>query len=164
MLRKSKKVVKIMGRIKKYIISLTNEERQLLETMVAENKSCSTVLKRCRILLDLDANHGNVLTYEQCAYSNGICKATVENIARKFCEVGLEKTITLERNERSNTARKKLDRNAEEKLVQTARGPAPEGHSRWTLSLLEEYAKKELDISVKKDAIRSALKRNAFVS
>ena len=38
-------------------------------------------------------------------------------------------------------------------------GPVPEGHSRWTLRLLEEKARVELDVPIGKDAIRLALKK-----
>lgn len=37
-------------------------------------------------------------------------------------------------------------------------GPAPEGHSRWTLRLLEEKARIELDTLAGKKAIRQTLK------
>ena len=38
-------------------------------------------------------------------------------------------------------------------------GPVPEGHSRWTLRLLEEKARIELDIPVGREAIRQTLKK-----
>ncbi|MSS91498.1 helix-turn-helix domain-containing protein, partial [Eisenbergiella tayi] len=38
----------------------------------------------------------------------------------------------------------------------------PEGHSRWTLRLLEEQAKVALDVPVSKDTIGRALKKTNF--
>ena len=44
--------------------------------------------------------------------------------------------------------------------IEIACSPAPEGHSRWTLRLLEEQAKIALDVPVSKDTIGRALKKN----
>ena len=51
---------------------------------------------------------------------------------------------------------------AEARIIELACGPVPEGHSRWTLRLLEKEAKVVLDTPVSKDAIRRALKKTNF--
>ena len=48
------------------------------------------------------------------------------------------------------------------RLIEIACSPAPEGHSRWTLRLLEEQAKVVLDTPVGKNAIGRALKKTNF--
>ncbi len=58
--------------------------------------------------------------------------------------------------------KRKLDGHAEAKLIEIACGPPPEGHSRWTLRLLEEKARVELDVPVSKDTIGRALKKTNF--
>lgn len=45
---------------------------------------------------------------------------------------------------------------AEARIIEIACSPAPEGHSRWTLRLLEEQAKIVLDVPVSKDTIGRA--------
>ena len=67
--------------------------------------------------------------------------------------------LKLERNINSDNARRKVDGRAEARIVAIACEPAPDGHSRWTLRLLEERMKIELDEPVGKDAIRRALKK-----
>jgi hypothetical protein len=41
-------------------------------------------------------------------------------------------------------------------------GPAPEGHCRWTLRLLEEKSRLHLETPVSREAIRRALKKTNF--
>ena len=96
---------------------------------------------RCQILLDLDEAHGKDFTHEQAAKSTGVCIATVTNTVRQYVEEGLEATVTLKRNINSDNARRKLDGRAEARMIEVACTPAPVGHSRWTLRLLEEQAK-----------------------
>lgn len=52
--------------------------------------------------------------------------------------------------------RQKFDGRAEARIIEIACSPAPEGHSRWTLRLLEEQAKIVLDVPVSKDTIGRA--------
>lgn len=56
----------------------------------------------------------------------------------------------------------KFDGRAEARIIEIACSPAPEGHSRWTLRLLEEQAKIVLDVPVSKDTIGRALKKINF--
>ena len=75
---------------------------------------------------------------------------------------GVDGLITLNRNLNSDNARRKLDGRAEAHIIEIACSPAPEGHSRWTLRLLEEQAKVVLDVPVSKDTIGRALKKINF--
>lgn len=56
----------------------------------------------------------------------------------------------------SDQARRKFDGRAEARIIEIACSPAPKGHSRWTLRLLEEQAKIVLDVPVSKDTIGRA--------
>lgn len=55
-----------------------------------------------------------------------------------------------------NGGDRKFDGRAEARIIEIACSPAPEGHSRWTLRLLEEQAKIVLDVPVSKDTIGRA--------
>ena len=59
----------------------------------------------------------------------------------------------------SSAALRKADGRTEAHLIQIACGPAPEGHSRWTLRLLEEKARIELETPVSRETIRRVLKK-----
>ena len=56
----------------------------------------------------------------------------------------------------------KTDGRTEARLIELACGPVPEGHSRWTIRLLEEESKVILETPVGREAIRKALKKTNF--
>ena len=151
-----------MARNKKYHINLTDEEFKQLKSVLHKSSTSRTVRCRCQILLDMDEARGKLYTHEQCAKSNGVCIATVSNTIRHYIEEGIDSVIKLKRSINSDNAKRKVDGRAEAKLIEIACGPVPEGHSRWTLRLLEEKARVELDVPVSKDTIGRALKKTNF--
>lgn len=151
-----------MARNKKYHINLTDKEFKQLKSLLRKSSTSRTVRCRCQILLDMDEAHGKLYTHEQCAKSNGVCIATVSNTIRHYIEEGIDSVIKLKRSINSDNAKRKVDGRAEAKLIEIACGPVPEGHSRWTLRLLEEKARVELDVPVSKDTIGRALKKTNF--
>ncbi len=62
------------------------------------------------------------------------------------------------RNPNSN-AKLKVDGRVEAKIIQIACGPAPDGRSRWTLRLLEDKARLELETPISRETIRRTLKK-----
>ena len=151
-----------MGRPKKYIISLTDKEIKKLKSVMRKKQTSKIVRNRCQIIIDLDESHGKVLTHEQSAKSNCVCMATVTNTVKHFSKSGIDGIAVLKCNVNSNNARRKFDGRAEARIIEIACSPAPEGHSRWTLRLLEEQAKVVLDLPVSKDTIGRALKKINF--
>lgn len=151
-----------MARPKKYHINLTDEELKSIKSVLRKKQTSKTVRSRCQILLDLDEAHGKILTHEQSAKSNAVCLATVTNTVKLYTTQGINGIITLKRNLNSDNAKRKLDGRAEARLIEIACSPAPEGHARWTLRLLEEQAKVVLDTPVGKNAIGRALKKTNF--
>ena len=151
-----------MGRPKKYPIILTDEEIQQLKKEKGKKGVSKTVQKRCEILLDLDEGAGKELTYEQIAKTNCVSMSTVLKTAKQYVNEGIESVIHLKRSENSNNARRKLDGRGEARIIEVACSPAPEGHTRWTLRLLEEQGKVVFETPVGKDAIGRALKKTNF--
>ena len=151
-----------MARPKTYHISLTDDELKQLKSVMRKKQTSKTVRNRCQIIIDLDEAHGKVLTHGQSAKTNCVCMATVTNTVRLFSEKGIDGIISLNRSINSDNARRKLDGRAESRIIEIACSPAPEGHSRWTLRLLEEQAKIVLDDPVGKDTIGRALKKINF--
>ncbi len=151
-----------MARPKTYIIKLNDAERATLQKTIHNKKTCKTVLKRCQILLELDEEQGTGLTHAQIAHSYAVCPATITNIIRAYVKNGITDIIRYNISPNSSAARRKIDGRAEARLIQMACGPAPEGHSRWTLQLLEEKARIELDLPVGRETIRTTLKKMNF--
>lgn len=151
-----------MARPKKYTVFLTDDELKKLKAIIRRKSTSKTMRCRCQILIDLDETHGKVLTHQQSARSNGVCMATVTNIVRLYADGGINSVTSIKRNVNSDNARRKLDGRAETRLIEIACSLAPEGHSRWTLRLLEKEAKVVLDAPVGKNAIGRALKKTGF--
>ena len=143
---------------------LTDDELKTLKSIIRKSNTSKTIRSRCQIIIDLDEAHGKVLTHEQSARSNGVCLTTVTNTVTKYFSGGIEAVTEFKRNINSDNARRILDGRAEARIIELACGPVPEGHSRWTLRLLEKEAKVVLDTPVSKDAIRRALKKQTSTS
>ena len=150
-----------MARPKQYSVSLTDDNVTLLKTMLRKRSTNDTLANRCRILLDLDEAHPPVLKRAECAKSHGISMGTVANIVRIYNNGGIESVITLKRSVNSDQARRKVDGRAEAMIIATACEPAPEGHSRWTVRLLEDHMRVLLETPVSREAIRKTLKKTS---
>lgn len=146
----------------KYEIKLSDEDIQTIKNKLKKKDTTDTIAKRCRILMDVDKNHLPVMTQEQCAAERSISRTTVSNTVKQYHEEGLQSVLELKRNVNSDNARRKVDGRAEARLIALACGPAPEGHSRWTIRLLEREAKVVLDEPVSRETIRRTLKKTNF--
>lgn len=151
-----------MARPKVYRILLTDDERSILDKTIRNKKTSKTVLKRCQILRDLDEVRGAGLTHSQIAHTYAVCPATVSNIVKSYAEKGIHQITVFHINPNSSAALRKSNGRIEAKLIQLACGPVPDGHSRWTLRLLEEKARIELDTPISKDTIGRILKKMNF--
>ena len=152
-----------MARPKLYSVRLTDDEVSMLKSLLRKRSTCDTLANRCRILLDLDEAHPPVLKHADCAKAHGISMGTVANIVRLFNGDGLSAVVTLKRSVNSDQARRKVDGRAEAMIIATACGPAPEGHARWTIRLLEDHMKVLLDTPVSREAIRKTLKKTSCI-
>ena len=148
-----------MARPKVYSINLTDEERSKLNKVIKNKTTCKTVLKRCQILRDLDESKGCKLTHAQIAHTYAVCPATVSNLIRDYVNKGIDRIIRYNISPNSAAALRKADGRTEAKLIQIACGPIPDGHSRWTLKLLEEKSRVELETSISRETIRRVLKK-----
>jgi len=122
---------------KKYIITLTQEERQMLQDMLSRGKAAARKLMHARILLKADvAAGGPGWNDEAIAEALEIGRATVERVRTEFVEEGLE--AALERRKPRRQYQRKLDGDGEAHLIALACQKPPEGHSHWTLRLLAD--------------------------
>ena len=150
-----------MARPKKNRVQLSDADVKKLKSILKNKDTSQTIANRCRILLALDENHPSLHTYDQCMASFCVSRATISNVAKTFVQDGLDEVLKLKRNINSNNARRKVDGRIEARIVEIACGPVPEGHSRWTIRLLENQAKIELDEPVSRETIRRTLKKQA---
>jgi len=122
---------------KKYIVTLTEAERQLLQVMLSRGKAAARKLMHARILLKADAGPGGPgWNDEQIAEGLEVGRATVERVRREFVEEGLE--AALERRKPRRQYARALDGDGEAHLLALACQKPPEGQARWTLRLLAD--------------------------
>jgi transposase len=122
---------------KKYIVTLMEEERRVLQEMLSRGKAAARKLMHARILLKADAAAGDSAWDDQrIAEALEVGRATVERVRKEFVEEGFD--AALERRKPRRVYRRKLDGDGEAHLVALACQEPPEGHSRWTLQLLAD--------------------------
>ena len=115
--------------MKKYIVSLTAEERQALHDLIAAGKAAAQKLAHARILLKADAADGGPAWPDwQIADALEVSTATVERVRLRFVEQGLD--AALDRKPRERPAHQiKLDGRAEAQLIALACSAPPEGRA-----------------------------------
>jgi len=122
--------------MKKYVVELTSEERKQLKVLVKKGKVAGYKIRHAQMLLKADqGKQGPGWQDKQIAEAFGAHLTTVERLRKRFVEQGLE--AALERNKRQNYTRK-LDGDAEARLIAIACSKAPEGRNEWTLRLLAD--------------------------
>ena len=123
---------------KRYRVTLTEDERQELQSMVSAGKTAARKLVRARILLLADeADGGPAKPDSEIADVLGCGRATVERARTQFVEEGIE--ATLDPKPTTRTYERRLDGKAEAYLVAMVCGAPPEGRGRWTLRLLADH-------------------------
>jgi hypothetical protein len=118
-------------------IDLSEEERKRLERLTSSGKASARSIKRASILLDLDACDYKASRQQEIAKKNRVDPLTVSNVARQFCEGGVDAAIN--RKVRKTPAiTPKITGEVEARIIALACGKPPEGRNRWTLQLLAD--------------------------
>lgn len=138
---------------KKYLINLSDEERQVLAELTRKGETKARKFKRAMMLLKADEG----LSDPKIMSALNVSRPCVERLRKRFVEGGLERAL----NEDARPGQKrKLDGRAEAQLVATACSNAPEGHEHWTMRLLAGRLV-ELGIveSISHETVRLTLKK-----
>ena len=146
---------------KKYIVTLTEAERQMLQAMLSRGKAAARKLAHARILLKADATAGGPRwNDETIAEGLEVGRVTVERVRKEFVEEGLE--AALERRKPRRQYRRTLDGDGEAHLVALACPKPPEGRSRWTLQLLaDRMVQLEYVDEISYQTVRRTLKKTS---
>ena len=123
---------------KKYIVKLSEAERNHLQALINKGKSSAKRLLKARILLKADAGaKGETWSDGEIIEALDTNKSMVTRVRQQFVEEGLE--AVLSRKERAAPAITPIfDGEKEARLVALACSTPPEGRARWTLRLLED--------------------------
>ena len=121
---------------KKYVVRLTAEERNELESMVKKGKTQAYRMKHANLLLAIDADGPNWPDH-QAAKAYTCHENTVRNVRQRFVEQGLG--AALERKERQSPSRKRIiDGDREARLISIACSSPPKGRAKWTMQMLAD--------------------------
>ncbi len=143
-----------MGMEAKYTVDLSRDEREYLQSLIDKGGRSAAVLKRVRILLKADEEW----TDTRIAEFAGVGLSTIFRVRRRFVEEGLEAAIF--RKNTGDRLYRKLDGEAEAKLIAVACSEAPEGRSRWTLRLLaDRLVAMDVVDSISPECVRTTLKK-----
>ncbi len=123
---------------KKYVVKLSDTERERLNTLIHSGKHPARQLTKARILLKADASEaGEGWSDSRIAAALDTSIDTVARTRQQLVEEGFESVLT--RKHSPASARPRIfDGAAEAKLIALACSKPPKGRARWTLQLLEE--------------------------
>ena len=145
---------------KKYIVRLSDEERNILKEVIKKLKGSSEKVRRAQILLKADANGPN-WTDEKIAEAFDCSRKTVENVRERLVTEGFD--IVLNGKKREKPPRQKLLNGEQEaKLIAMRLGAPPDGYGNWTLRLLaDQVVELEIVDSISHETVRQTLKKMA---
>jgi transposase len=146
--------------MKKYLVTLTADERQSLRDLTAAGKASALKLTRARILLKADqAEGGPAWPDERIARALDVGPATVARVRQRCVERGLEAALARKEQDRPSRPRT-LDGRAEARLIAVACSAPPDGRKEWTLRLLaDRLVELEVVDAVSPETVRRVLKK-----
>ena len=146
--------------MKKYVVTLTADERDQLAGMIAAGKAAALRLAHARILLKADAADGGPgWTDDRIAEAVEVSTATVERVRQRFVEDGFEAALARKAQARPSRERV-LDGAAEATLIALACSPPPDERARWTLRMLaDKLVELEVVPAVCTETVRRVMKK-----
>jgi transposase len=142
--------------MKKYRVTLTEEEREQLEQLIRRGKGAARKLLHARILLKADERVG--WSDDRISDALEVSLSTIGRVRERFVEEGVE--AALARKAPNRVYQRRLDGVQEAHLVALVCSPPPEESGRWTLKLLaEKMVELEYVESVSKETVRQTLKK-----
>ena len=123
--------------VKKYVVRLSVEEREQLQTLIRKGKSSAKRLLKARILLKADVSElGEGWSDSKIIEALETSESMVYRARKRLVEEGFE--AVLSRKQRAMPAVPPIfDGEKEAKLIALACSKPPKGRARWSLRLLE---------------------------
>jgi transposase len=117
--------------VKKYIVTLTEDEKEILHDIINRGKHSGEKRKRAQALLLADKNY----TDEEIGERAGMSLRGIELLRQRFVEDGFEPT--LQGKPRGHRPRALTGADVA-RLIALVCSPKPDGSARWTLRLLRD--------------------------
>mgnify|MGYP000302501314 CR=1 FL=1 len=146
--------------MKKFIVSLEEDERHHLGSLTSKGKHRSQKVLNALILLACDegGHQEKRSTNEEISRVLGISMRKIDRVKKRFVVDGLD--VALHGKKGSRVYAKKADWDFEAHLIALSCSEPPEGFARWTLRLLADKVV-ELDYidSISHETVRRVLKK-----
>ena len=148
--------------MRKYVVTLSREERKFLSELTTKGKHRSQKILNALILLGCDEGEFQEkrLTNEEISRVLGISMRKIDRVKKRFVEEGMD--VALNGRKGSRVYARKVDGDFEARLVALSCSEPPEGYARWSLRLLADKAV-ELNYidSVSHETVRRVLKKTS---
>jgi transposase len=148
--------------MKKYVITLSPEEREQLAAVVRKGKVAARKRLHAQLLLQADSGaEGPAWTDEEISAAFAVHPTTVANVRQRCVEEGLQ--AALQRRAPRRQYQRKLDGAQEAHLIAVACSEPPAGQKRWTLGLLaDKLVELAVVESIARETVRQTLKKTRF--
>jgi transposase len=149
--------------MEKYRVTLTNEERAELESLVSKGKAAARKLAHGRVLLLADDSLGQPRDDEAIAAALSLGLRTVSRVRKRFVTEGFLAALD-HKPQPPRPDKVKIKGDTEQQLIRIACSDPPEGRSRWTLQLLaDELVALGVTNKVSTETVRQALKKTTSI-
>src|SRR5690348_2630914 len=123
--------------MKKYIVRLTQQQRQELHHLISTGEEAARKLLHARILLRADAGaQGPGWTDEQISEALDVSTSTLVRVRREFAHQGLQAALT--RRALSRSRPRRLDGDQEAHVIALVCSTPPQGRNHWSLRLVAD--------------------------
>lgn len=143
---------------KRYKVTMSDEERSYLQSLVTTGKVAAYKRLRAQILLRADQSEGQpAWTDNQISDAFDVGRVTVERTRKAFVLEGMESALNRKKQDRPSNL--KFDGEKEAKLIAVRCSSPTEGRERWTLKLLaDQLIELEIFESISPQAVGERLK------
>ena len=146
----------MLGRMHKYPIDLSDDERQELTHIISSGKRPARQIGRAHILLKT----ADGWTAAAISAALGVSQQTVFTVRRQAATGGIDQTLQRTGGRKAGQVVKALDGAAEAHLIALTCGEPPEGRARWTMRLLAEHmVSLNYVAAVSHETVRQVLKK-----
>jgi transposase len=144
---------------KRFVVRLSAEEIEQLQGLIHRGREAAYRRKHAQVLLLVDEGQpGGGMIDREAAQQVGFTRRTVEKIRERCVTEGLAAALE---HKKSAPRRRKLDGDAEARLVSLACSSPPTGQARWSLRLLaDRLVELEIVDSVSRECVRQVLKKH----
>lgn len=146
----------------RYKVTLTEQERQMLQEIATRGKHSSQKVLNALILLGCDEGpfQSRKSTAQELTGVLLVSMKKVDRVKRRFVEHGLEEALVKRKAARQYL--RKADGDFEAHLIALSCSKPPKGHARWSLRLLaDKMVELEYTDSISYETVRRVLKKTS---